>query len=229
MFRSTRHRWATRAAAAATLALAAAVVVAFPAEAPLADGWRTPIIAFELARTPADLTWLRGPHAAGLRDAMRAGHRVDTVFPFAYGLLLAASCRAASGRWSTVAVGLALAAIGLDLGENATLAGMTEALESGGDGAVGLRWLVPLTWAKWGAIGGALLSLCLAQWRAEPRVALVLAPLALSVPVAGFTGAPAAGESMALAVSLAFGLLAARSLWLGVAPVSTALPPSAAR
>jgi hypothetical protein len=225
MFRSTRHRWGTRAAAAATLVVAAGIMAAFPAEAPLPEGWRTPIIAFELARSPADIAWLQGPDAAGLRDAMRAGHRVDTVFPFAYGLLLAASCRAASGRWAALAVGLALAAVGLDLGENATLAGITEALEAGGDGAAGLRWLVPLTWSKWGAIGGALLSLCLAQWREEPRVALVLAPLALSVPVAGFTGAPAAGETMALAVSLAFGLLAARSIWLGVRPLSTAPPP----
>lgn len=225
MFKSTRHRWGTRAAAAATLVVAALVVAAFPAEAPLPEGWRTPIIAFELARTPADLVWLQGADAAALRDAMRAGHRVDTVFPFAYGLLLAASCRAASGRWAALGLGLALAAVGLDIGENATLAGITEAIEVGGDGATGLRWLVPLTWAKWGSIGGALLCLCLAQWRREPRVALVLAPLALSVPVAGFTGAPAAGEAMALAVSLAFGLLVARSLWLGVAPLSTAPPP----
>lgn len=229
MFRTLNHRRLARLAAFATVVLAGAAAVAFPSEAPLPEGWRTPIIAFELARTPAELTWLAGPEAADIRSAMRWGHRVDTLFPLAYGALLVLSCRAASGRLAAAAAGLAGLAIPLDWLENAALGGITDAIEAGGDGSAGLSWLIPLTWGKWGAIGGALVLLCLAIWRDEPRTALLLAPLACSVPVAAVTGAPAAGETMALAISLSFGVLILRSLWLGVAePVSTGPPPGAA-
>ena len=73
-----------------TLLLSVVILVVFPADADLAGGWKTPIIAFELALNEGDLAFLAGPANAALRDAMDAGHRVDFAFPLAYAGLLAA-------------------------------------------------------------------------------------------------------------------------------------------
>ncbi len=212
VYRSAGHRRLTWAAALATLVLAGLVTVTFPAVAPLPAGWHTPIIAFELARTTGELAWLAGPEAAALREAMRAGHRIDVVFPLAYGALLALSCLAARGPLAAVAAGLAALAVPLDWLENLALGRITEALEVGGDGAAGLVLLVPATWGKWGAIGGALFLLGLAIRHEEPRTAMVLVALACSVPIAAVTGAPVAGEVMSLAVAVAFTVLVLRCL-----------------
>ena len=181
----------------------------FPSQAPLPAGWHTPIIAFELARSPEDLAWLAGPEAAELRAAMRAGHRVDAVFPLAYGALLVCSCLTGPGRLARVGAVLGALAVPLDWLENAALGRITELLEVGDEASLGL--LVPATWGKWGAIGAALALLGLAIRQEAPRTGWGLVALACTVPLAGVTGAPVAGELMSVAVSVGFVVLVVRA------------------
>lgn len=211
VLRSLGHRRLAIFAACATLVLAALVTATFPIEAPLPAGWHTPIIAFELARTPEDLAWLAGAEAEELREAMRAGHRIDMVFPLAYGALLVASCGGVRGRLAKAAAAFGGLAIPLDWLENAALEAITDALERGGDGARELGLLLPATWGKWGAIGCALALLGLAIRSDEPRTGHALVLSACTVPVAALTGAPLAGELMSVAVSVAFVLLVVRA------------------
>lgn len=70
----------------ATLAVALAAMLVLPAKAELAEGFFTPVVAFELARSPADLAFLTGAdeQAQLMRTKMRQGLWVDALFPFCY-------------------------------------------------------------------------------------------------------------------------------------------------
>ena len=65
----------------ATLALGVIMLFIFPSEATLADGFRTPIIAFEFAASEADVAFLSGAGASSRanRAMMVAGHRGATA------------------------------------------------------------------------------------------------------------------------------------------------------
>jgi len=69
-----------------TIILGAIMLFVFPMSADLTEGFRTPIIAFEFAKNPADLAFLSGSSEASIlnREKMNAGHVWDMVFPFAY-------------------------------------------------------------------------------------------------------------------------------------------------
>ncbi|MEM6930045.1 MAG: hypothetical protein AAF602_24110 [Myxococcota bacterium] len=194
--------WVRVLLVSATAALAVTLAVLMPAEAALAEGWHTPILAFELARTPADLTFLAGPDAEPLRDAMDLGHRVDMVFPVAYGLLLASAF--AWRGFGRVGVMAALLAIPADWAENLVLIRITEELRNGGDGAAGLALLPYATWAKWGllAVAGGLLGV-INRSRA-PILAGMGGLYALTATAAWATGAPRLGEAMGATVALLY-------------------------
>ena len=83
--------------ALSTVACVVALALVGPADVALDGGFRTPVIALELARTPADLAFVTGPAAAGHRAQLWAGQRVDVLFPFAYAGLLAAGAWQAAG------------------------------------------------------------------------------------------------------------------------------------
>ena len=70
----------------ATIVLGIIMLFVFPSSAELTEGFRTPIIAFEFARSDADLAFLSGSGepAKSNRTMMNAGHRWDMIFPFAY-------------------------------------------------------------------------------------------------------------------------------------------------
>ena len=55
-----------------------------PREAALADGFRTPILAFEFADSLDDLAFLtgQGELAVAHRAAMDMGNKVDLIFPY---------------------------------------------------------------------------------------------------------------------------------------------------
>jgi len=203
-------RWAQTAAAAATLVLAVWLGAIGPDDVELDGGWRTPIIAFELARTPEDLAFLRGPAAAQARRAMDAMHRVDAVFPFAYASLLALVLLGRGRQRLAAWLGAAVCAVAVasDLVENSVLVQLTAALDHDAPVAALLPTLFVATWAKWGAIGvaaGLLGVLELARRRALGGLVL-LVPLVTVIAFA--TGMPSMGEAMALAVAgLFLGLL----------------------
>jgi hypothetical protein len=165
------------ALSAVTLGLSLACSSAFPATADLTDGWRTPILAAELARTTADLAFMAGPDHEPIRAAMDAGHVYDSFFPFAYGSLLFVSAWTARAHGvARVALGCAPLAIGMDLRENSVLMDITGILRAGGDPEPLLGALFVATWATWCAIGTALGTIGLtiphivaeAPWLASP-------------------------------------------------------------
>lgn len=186
------------------------LTLVFPREMGLLPaGMRTPIIAFELARTPTEIENMFGGVGDYERDmwkrAMDAGNKADYVFLVLYGLFFIAFSRALMQAGSKSArVGRAIAALpsAMDAIENMQLLEITKAL--GGDYAEALSRLHLFTWLKWLGIALIFASWVPALW-SRGKVARMTACLAGSTVVATvaayFTRAVAA-ELMALGVGL---------------------------
>lgn len=179
----------------------------------MSDGWTTPILAFEFATSTADVDFLAGASGRALRDAMNAGHRLDAVFPFAYGGLLVLTAMAHRPRpaaWFAMAAGAL--AIPADLVENVLLLQITENLANGLEPS--FVWLPTVTWTKWCAIGLALGALASLRMN---RVVVATGSLALvATLVALVDGTPWTAEGMAATIAFGFaGLIgtALRELW----------------
>ncbi len=202
----SRARLGARVAAVATAGLALGTMASFPAVADLPPGWSTPIIAFEFARSAADLAWLSGAsaEATALRRAMDAGHRVDNFFPFAYGLLLFFTARGLRGRAALVAAVTALLAIGLDHVENYALTSITALLDAGSEPEPLILMLISATWAKWSAIAATFAAIAFSIWRDERFTAFALALGPLALPVAAVTLEPALIEVFTTAITVGF-------------------------
>ena len=193
----------------------------FPAQAELAPGWKTPIIAAELARSAADLSFMAGPENESVRLAMDAGHRFDNLFPFAYGSLLFGSAWTARGqKVAYVAMLGALLAIGFDLRENAVLMEITQVMRDGGGPEPLLDALFMATWTKWCAIATALACIGVAEWTESRARAGALLLAAISVPLALVTASPACGELMGLGTVAGFVVLVVRA-WQQRRPPAT--------
>ena len=69
------------------IVLSIVIVSISPSSEDLADGFQTPIIAFEFAQTPEDLAFLSGFGAVEIknRQLMDTLHMWDMAYPFAYG------------------------------------------------------------------------------------------------------------------------------------------------
>ena len=195
----------------ATVVLGVIMLFVFPSEATLAEGFRTPIIAFEFAESEADLAFLSGTDASSRanRAMMDAGHRWDMVFPFAYAgfiALLLLHLAARGHRWLWLAIPVAVLIIPLDIRENLVLTAITRALENGETIAHLLRELHNATWLKWGAMGASLAALTLGLGADKAYVsALVSAVAALSIAACWLSGsAGSAAEMMSAATALFF-------------------------
>lgn len=195
----------------ATLALGVIMLFIFPSEATLAEGFRTPIIAFEFAASEADVAFLSGtePSSVANRAMMDAGHRWDMAFPFAYAgfiALLLLHLAARGHRWLWLAIPVALLIIPLDIQENRVLIAITRALENGATIAHLLRELHTATWLKWGAMGVSLAALALGLVADKAYVAaLVSAVAALSIVACWLSGsAGSVAEMMSAATALFF-------------------------
>lgn len=204
---------------AATIALGVGMLFIFPWQANLSEGFRTPIIAFEFARSPGDVAFLTGGDAAAAanRAKMRAGHRWDTVFPFAYAgfiacLLLHLAAR--GHRWLWFAVPVALLIIPLDLRENAVLVAITDALEQGDPVERLLTELHIATWLKWGALGLSLAALAIALLADRAYLAAAVSAVAALGIAACWASdsAPRVAEAMSALTALFFLYLPARTL-----------------
>lgn len=155
---------ATVMAGVATIGLALVMLGVFPAKADLAGGFRTPIIAFEFARSEEDLDFLAGDSetARANRVAMDAGHRYDMFFPLAYGSMLALLALRLARRGESVAwlgVAFALVTIPADIHENLVLLDITAAFDGGGPAEGLLPLLYSATWLKWWAIAAAMAAI----------------------------------------------------------------------
>jgi hypothetical protein len=151
-----------------SLVVAGVMLFHFPLKADLADGFTTPIIAFEFAKTAADLDFLTGSadSAVSNRAMMDAGHQWDMLFPFAYGgfiALLIFRLIATDHKWLWPFLLMAVLIIPFDIYENLTLLAITDTLALSDDTDDLLATLHIATWLKWGAIalsvGGFALGL----------------------------------------------------------------------
>lgn len=124
-----------------------------------------PIIAFELARTPADLSALFGTEPSPCRDALTATMWRATIGDYvaympAYGAFVIAAfaaMRAKRRRTANLGITLAIVALLGDALENACLFGI---LSHPVDDSVALACLPWATSLKWGSLGAlALVSL----------------------------------------------------------------------
>jgi len=146
----------------ATIFLGAILLGIFPSTAELAEGFKTPVIAFEFAKTESDLSFLSGNSelSRSNREKMDSGHSGwDMVFPFAYGGFIAfllLRIKGKSHRFVWLGVVFAVLIIPFDINENLTLLQITSALADSTSTEALLLELHIATWLKWGAIGASI-------------------------------------------------------------------------
>ena len=141
-----------------TIILGLILLLTFPMKAELSEGFRTPIIAFEFAKTEADLAFLSGSSELNRlnRKKMDAGHVWDMAFPFAYAGFIALMLLLIvknGHRFVWLGVLFAVSIIPFDINENLTMLQITQALENSASIENLLLELQVVTWLKWGAIG----------------------------------------------------------------------------
>ena len=141
-----------------TILLGIIITLIMPQTANLSDGYRTPIIAFEFARSEGDLKFLTDEDPAGQtnRDLIDRGHKWDMAFPVAYGLflmLLLVQFGQSGFRWGYFLAPIMILAIAFDIVENLILIEITGHLRNGHSAEHLLGRLHLATWVKWGTIG----------------------------------------------------------------------------
>ncbi len=208
------HKYAVIGSAAfgiATIVLGIIMLFIFPSNADLSEGFRTPIIAFEFAKTDADLAFLSGDGETSRlnRKKMDAGHRWDMVFPFAYAgfvaLLLLQSATRGQRRLG-LAIPVALLIIPFDIWENTILIALTRALGNADSIDMLLVELHLATWLKWGALGISIAALAIGYIVERAYLSALLAVVAaMSVAACWISGSkPALTELMSAAIFLFF-------------------------
>ncbi|MCA9612934.1 MAG: hypothetical protein H6722_04970 [Sandaracinus sp.] len=148
-----------------TLAIAIGLLFVLPTSmGVLPEGMQTPIVAFELARSPAEIEAMFGDPGSTERAAwvaaMDLGNQIDFGFLLAYGavlFLVSRALRRESGR-TTHSLGERLAFVGplADVFENVQLLEITSSLGTDYRDTVGRLMLY--TWIKWIAIALVMLS-----------------------------------------------------------------------
>jgi hypothetical protein len=157
----------TASAGVVTLMLGIVMLTVFPLSADLPDGFSTPIIAFEFAKTPEDISYLTGNGTleSNNRAKMAAGLHWDMAFPFAYAIflcLLLLQLLSKGERITIIALPIVLLIVPLDIQENLTLLNLVEALNSSASTESLLQNLHLHTWLKWAAIGISTLIIAIA-------------------------------------------------------------------
>lgn len=202
----------------ATILLGLVMVLTFPMSADLAEGFRTPIIAFEFAKTEADLSFLAGSSEASIlnREKMVAGHRWDMGFPFAYAgfialLLLQLTQRNHHFAW--LGIIFAVAIIPFDINENLTLLQITAALENSAPVEALLPGLYIATWLKWGAMGVSIAVLAIGFIASKEYLSATVSSLAaLGIAICWASGSePSITELMSALTFIFFLLLSIKS------------------
>lgn len=202
----------------ATIILGIVMLFVFPLSADLSPGFRTPIIAFEFARTEADLAFLAGSSEISVlnRAKMDAGLDWDMLFPFAYAGFIAflALQQVCSGRpiaW--VGVMSAVLIIPFDLQENFVLLAISSALAESASIQALLLELHVATWLKWSAIGVSVTVLAFGfMARREYFPAGISLLAAMGLVVCWLTDSDAvAAEAMSVLLFLFFISLSLRS------------------
>jgi hypothetical protein len=192
--------------------LAIALQALFPrAMGPLPPGLYTPVLALEIARSPAEIETMFG-HAGSDQRAqwvgeVDRGNQVDFAFIVVYVAFLIACARAferARESRMRLAIGLALLAGCADAAENVCLLSITSRL--GSDYSEPLSALIVATWVKWLALAACLAlfspaPLARADWPAKVSGAVRAAALPIAIAAAVLRGTFA--EAMLGVITLA--------------------------
>lgn len=188
---------------------------------PMSPGFITPVMAFEFARSEAEVVRLFEPE--GSAAAMDRVNRWDFLYMALYGLFLVTFALAAaldSDQYTPwFAAGLALLIPLADAMENVQLLRLTSQSAFGGAGmADALGRLHLFTWLKWGGL--ALYFLLLAGYfREQPgrwRFVWLLTDVPVLLAFWAFLRPGLASELMALSIGLLFLLLTLYALWRGL-------------
>ncbi|MCE9649544.1 MAG: hypothetical protein K8R18_07965 [Parvibaculum sp.] len=158
---------------------------------PVEGDQRDPILAFEMVRTPADLTAVIGEDRADyaeLRDAIDKVNRIDFLYMTVYGAFIAAffaTIASARGdrRWLILSA-LGIVALLADVRENMALLAMTQ---DGADVAGLIDTMFVSTWIKWFALGIAAAGAGLALFEDRTMPVLRLIGVIVGVAALGFT------------------------------------------
>lgn len=191
----------------------------FPITADLAQGFHTPIIAFEFAKSEADLSFLISNSELSVlnRNAMDNGHFWDMGFPFAYGGFIALALLQLANqvhRILLLGTAVAILIIPFDIQENLVLLDITEALGQSADTTTSLSALAEATWLKWGALGASIFILAIGYGLAKHCATAALSFLtATSIGVCWISkGEPIAAEIMSASVAILFMFLTTKSV-----------------
>ena len=155
------NRTSPRVLGALTLLWSVVLLATFPATAgSLPAGFFSPVIAFEFARTPAEVVALfsrGGVVDPALAAAMDRGNGLDFVFLLLYaGFLATAAPHVVPKEPARRVTTLALLAASADAVENLQLLSLTGRLDAPETMHGPLLWLAAATWLKWGALTAAL-------------------------------------------------------------------------
>jgi len=142
----------------------------------MADGFVTPILALEFARSTADLAFLQGEGADALRGFLFDTQSLDRFFPIAYAGMAAMFFLALGlrnpGRWLAWAgLVVAVVTIGADWAENRVIWRLLTELSAGDEPRA--RLLAALqghTWIKWALIGLYAALFSVLMWQDKRRL-----------------------------------------------------------
>ncbi len=197
-------RLAAGIAGIATMVLGLIMLSVFPITADLREGFHTPIIAFEFAKTEADLRFMAGTsqEAISHRQKMEAGMQWDMLFPLAYGGLLFLLLLDLAFKGHTIAwlgVPVAVFIFPFDIFENLTLLEITGALNASAATEAILNKLQLATWLKWGTIAITMAVLSAALFADKQKTFAILAAItSVSIAMCWLSGSnPLIAEIMA--------------------------------
>lgn len=193
-----------------TVSFALALTAMFPREMEaLPTGMRTPIIAFELARSSSEIEEMFGRrNDYSYVRQMDAGNQADYGFLVVYGLFFLFFSRGlleSGGRSARLGRAIALIPSVMDAIENMQLLAITKKIAvHDTDYASELSSLALFTWAKWIGIALIFASWVPALWSRGTvgRVTAVLAGFTGASTLAAFFVRGVAAELMALGVGL---------------------------
>lgn len=188
----------------ATMVLGLIMLSIFPKTADLREGFHTPIIAFEFAKTETDLSFMAGssPEAITHRQKMEAGMQWDMLFPLAYGGLLFLLLLDLAFKGHTIAwlgVSVAVFIFPFDIFENLTLLEITGALNASAATEAILNNLQLATWLKWGTIAITMAVLSATLFADKQKTFAILAAItSVSMALCWLSGSnPLIAEIMA--------------------------------
>ncbi len=183
------------------IATSLVLLVILPSKGPsMAQGFVTPVIAFEFAQSTQDILGIFGetdsPERQARVRAMDLGNQLDYLYMVLYAGFLALfslKCTSLTGkRIFQIPAGLAMVALVADALENIQLFGITARLETL-DFAPQLLALHWMTWAKWGSLALAFALLAPYFFKGEKYALTIgacgLVCLGLAI-LAFFAGAP---------------------------------------